>query len=415
MKFDAFDIGDELLDSIVYMGFENATPIQEQAIPVILRGDDLIACAQTGTGKTAAFLIPVLEFIYRKQSKETNALIIVPTRELAIQIDQQIQGLAYPLDITSIPIYGGGDGDDWGQQKIALTQGADIIVATPGKLISHLNMGYVRFDKVERLILDEADRMLDIGFHDDILKIISYLPKERQNLMFSATMPQKIRVFASKILNNPFEINISISKPAEGVLQAAYLTYENQKIDLINNLIYDKPDYETILIFSSTKKKVAEIARSLKKNNYVVEGISSDLPQNEREEVLLRFKSKKTRVLVATDVLSRGIDIKDINLIINFDVPQDAEDYVHRVGRTARADKTGVALTFVNIEDMFRFHRIEQLIERKILKLPLPEGFGEAPEWNIKPKDKASYRSKKKKAKKHYYKHKGKKKYPKDN
>ncbi|VAW20832.1 DEAD-box ATP-dependent RNA helicase DeaD (= CshA) [hydrothermal vent metagenome] len=396
MKFEELDISDELLDAIIDMGFEETTPIQELAIPEILKGNDLIACAQTGTGKTAAFLLPVLEFIHNRQSKETNTLIIVPTRELAIQIDQHIQGLAYPLNITSIPIYGGGDGDDWGQQKIALTQGADIIVATPGKLISHLNMGYVKFDKIEHLILDEADRMLDIGFHDDILKIISFLPKKRQNLMFSATMPQKIRAFASKILNNPFEINISISKPAEGVLQAAYLIYDKQKIDLINNLLTDKPDYKSILVFSSSKRKVREIVSSLKKNKFSVEGISSDLLQNEREEVLLKFKSKQTRILVATDVLSRGIDIKDINLIINFDVPHDAEDYVHRVGRTARADTTGVALTFVNEDDMFKFHRIEQLIEKEIIKLPLPQGLGDAPEWNTRMKGRRPYYSKKK-------------------
>ena len=384
MRFDEFDISDELLDALYYMGFENATPIQEQAIPAILSGNDLIACAQTGTGKTAAFLVPVLEFLHAKHSRETNTLIIVPTRELAIQIDQQIQGIAYPLNITSIPIYGGGDGDDWGQQKKALTQGADIIVATPGKLISHLNMGYVKFDKVEHLILDEADRMLDIGFHDDIMKIISYLPKKRQNLMFSATMPPKIKTFASKLLSNPTEISIAISKPAEGVLQAAYLTFDNQKISLINNLLADKDDYQSILIFSSTKKKVTDIVRSLKKNKFNAEGISSDLEQDEREEVLLNFRSKKTRILVATDVLSRGIDIKDINLVINFDVPQDAEDYVHRIGRTARAETTGVALTFVNEDDMYNFQKIEKLIDKEIIKIPLPSSLGEGPEWKVR-------------------------------
>lgn len=399
MKFEEFDLSDELLDAILYMGFDVATPIQEQAIPEILNGNDLIACAQTGTGKTAAFLLPVLEFIHNNQTTETNTLIIVPTRELAIQIDQQIQGLAYPMGITSIPIYGGGDGDDWGQQKKALMQGADIIVATPGKLISHLNMGYVKFGSVEHLILDEADRMLDIGFHDDILKILSFLPKKRQNLMFSATMPPKIRSFASKILKNPSEISLSMSKPAEGVLQAAYLVYDNQKIGLINSLLADKTDYQSILIFSSTKKRVADITRSLKKSKFNVEAISSDLIQNEREEVLLKFRSKKIRILVATDVLSRGIDIKDINLIINFDVPQDAEDYVHRVGRTARAETTGVALTFVNEDDMFRFHRIEQLIEREVIKLPLPNELGDGPEWKVKMKRGKKYSYKKKKGK----------------
>ncbi|NQU84565.1 MAG: DEAD/DEAH box helicase [Mariniphaga sp.] len=383
MTFDEFDLSDDLLDAIDYMGFEKATPIQEQAIPAILHGEDLIACAQTGTGKTAAFLLPVLEFMQHREKHETSVLIIVPTRELAIQIDQQVQGLSYTLEITSIPIYGGGDGDDWGQQKNALTKGADIVVATPGKLISHLNMGYVKFDKVEHLILDEADRMLDIGFHDDILKIISYLPKNRQSLMFSATMAPKIRELTKKILKDPKEINIAMSKPAEGVLQAAYLVYDAQKVKLINHLIADKPEYQSILIFCSTKKKVSEIEKTLKNKKYVVKGISSDLEQSKREEVLLNFKSRKTRVLVATDVLSRGIDIKEINLIINFDVPQDAEDYVHRVGRTARADATGVALTFINEDDMFRFHRIEQLIEKEVLKLKVPADIGESPEWKV--------------------------------
>lgn len=383
MKFEDFRISDELLDAISYMGFEEATPIQEMAIPVILEGKDLIACAQTGTGKTAAFLLPVLEFLHNRKSHTTKVLIIVPTRELAIQIDQQVQGLSYTLDVTSISIYGGGDGDDWGQQKIALTKGADIIVATPGKLISHLNMGYVKFDEVEHLILDEADRMLDIGFYDDILKIISYLPKKRQSLMFSATMAPKIRELAKKILVEPEEISLAVSKPAEGVLQAAYLAFDAQKIALINHLIADKPEYQSILIFSSTKKKVAEIERTLKKSKLNVKGISSDLTQEEREAVLLDFRSRKTRILVATDVLSRGIDIKEINLIINFDVPHDAEDYVHRVGRTARADATGVALTLINPDDMFRFKRIENLIEREVIKLKVPAELGESPEWNV--------------------------------
>ncbi len=381
MKFEELGIHEDLLDAISYMGFNEATPIQEQAIPKILNGNDLIACAQTGTGKTAAFLLPIFDLVADLPGGETTTLIIVPTRELAMQIDQQVQGIGYTMGINSIAIYGGGDGDDWGQQKRALTQGADIVVATPGKLISHLNLGYVKFDTIKYLILDEADRMLDIGFYDDIIKIISYLPKERQTLMFSATMAPKIRSLASKILKNPSEINIAISKPAEGVLQAAYLCYDNQKINLINHLISENPEYNSILIFCATKKMVTELASSLKKNGFQAEGISSDLEQEKREQVLQGFKSKRTRILVATDVLSRGIDIKEINLVINFDVPQDAEDYVHRVGRTARADATGVALTLVNEKDMFYFHRIEQLIERQVFKIPMPEQFGEGPEW----------------------------------
>ncbi len=384
MKFSELGIHDDLLDAIFYMGFKEATPIQEQAIPIILDGKDLIACAQTGTGKTAAYLLPILDLITGLPAGETSTLVMVPTRELAIQIDQQVQGIGYNMGIHSIAIYGGGDGDDWGQQKIALTKGADIIIATPGKLISHLNLGYVKFDTIKFLILDEADRMLDIGFYDDIVKIISYLPKNRQTLMFSATMAPKIRNLASQVLIDPAEINISISKPAEGVLQAAYLIYNQQKNDLISHLISENHDYKSILIFCSTKKAVSDLTRVLKKQKLSVEAISSDLEQARREEVLQGFRSKQTRILVATDVMSRGIDIKDIDLVINFDVPQDAEDYVHRVGRTARADATGVALTLVNEDDMFNFHRIEQLIEREVFKIPLPSHFGEGPEWKIK-------------------------------
>ena len=381
MNFSELGIHNDLIDAISYMGFKDATPIQEQAIPVILDGNDLIACAQTGTGKTAAFLLPILDLLADLPGGETTTLIIVPTRELAVQIDQQVQGIGYTMGINSIAIYGGSDGDDWGQQKTALTKGADIVVATPGKLISHLNMGYVKFDTIKFLVLDEADRMLDIGFYDDIVKIISFLPKDRQTLMFSATMAPKIRNLASKVLTNPKEINIAVSKPVEGVLQAAYLIYSQQKNGLVSHLIKENPDYNSILIFCSTKKAVSELTRVLRNERLVAEAISSDLEQTKREEVLQGFRSKRIRILVATDVMSRGIDIKDINLVINFNVPQDAEDYVHRIGRTARADATGVALTLVNEDDMFNFHRIEQLIEREVFKIPLPDKFGEGPTW----------------------------------
>ncbi len=383
MKFSELDLNEELLEAISYMGFEEATPIQEQAIPEILNGKDLLACAQTGTGKTAAFLLPILNLLHKRNDHQIKALIIVPTRELAIQIDQQIQGLGYFVSVESLAIYGGGDGPEFDQQKTALTRGTDIIVATPGKLISHLNLGYVKFSQVQHLILDEADRMLDMGFYEDIQKIISYLPKKRQNLMFSATMPPKIGQLAKKILHNPIEISLSLSKPAEGVLQAAYLTYDNQKSPLIIELIKGKDEYKSILIFSSTKKKVSEIVQALHRSGCQVAGISSDLEQDQREEVLGKFKAKQTRVLVATDVLSRGIDIKNINLVINYDVPNDAEDYVHRVGRTARADTTGVALTLVNEDDMYKFSRIEKLIEREVMKIPLPADLGKGPEWSL--------------------------------
>jgi len=371
MLFDDLDLNPEILESIDYMGYRETTPIQEKAIPVILAGKDLIACAQTGTGKTAAFLVPLLSFISEKRHGQTHCLILVPTRELAIQIDQQIQGLAYTLNITSLAVYG-GVGSGWDQERSALSKGADIIVATPGRLISHLNQGYVKFSHIEVLILDEADRMLDIGFHDDIIKIISHVPKKRQTLMFSATMPPKIRSLSRNIMKNPVEISLEMSKPAEGVVQAVYMLRDHQKIPLVNTLIADHPEYQSILIFSSTKRKVNEIVRGLRSVNYLVEGISSDLEQKEREATLLRFRSRQTRVLVATDVLSRGIDIKDINLVINFDAPSDAEDYVHRVGRTARAETTGVAITLVNSADIPMIRRIEKLIGYEVYKAPLP-------------------------------------------
>lgn len=384
MNFNELNLSATLLDALYYMGFEEATPIQEKAIPAIIEHKDLLACAQTGTGKTAAFILPVLDALQKTGSKhKTKVLVIVPTRELALQIDRQIQGFSYFTHAESIAIYGGGTGSEWDVQKKALTSGTDIIVATPGKLISHLNMGYVNFKDVEYLILDEADRMLDMGFYDDIQKIITYLPKKRQNLMFSATMPPKIKQLANRILNNPEEIIIGLAKPAEGVLQGAYLVYENQKTPLINSLITDKPEVKSILIFSSTKKKVHDIVRGLKGKGHQVDWISSDLEQNLREEVLLKFQSKKTRVLVATDVLSRGIDIKDIDIVINYDVPGDAEDYVHRVGRTARAATTGLALTLINEDDMYKFHRIESLIGKEVAKLKMPESFDDGPEWKI--------------------------------
>jgi len=382
MNFKELNLSETLLEAISYMGFEEATPIQEQAIPAILDKKDLIACAQTGTGKTAAFILPVLNTLLQENLQhKTTVLIIVPTRELALQIDQQIQGFSYFTNAQSIAIYGGGTGSEWEQQKRALTSGSEIVVATPGKLISHLNMGYVKFEDLKYLILDEADRMLDMGFHDDIQKIISYLPKDRQTLMFSATMPPRIKTLAAKALKHPVEIAIGLSKPAEGVLQEAFLTYEAQKTPLIKKLISEKPDAKSILIFSSTKKKVNDIVRGLRGNGYRVEGISSDLEQSRREDVLRAFRSKQTRALVATDVLSRGIDIKDIDIVINYDVPGDAEDYVHRVGRTARAASTGLAITLITGDDMYKFSRIEALIGKEVDKLPLPKKIGEGPEW----------------------------------
>jgi len=388
MTFKELGLVEKLLEALSYMGFEEATPIQEQAIPKIIEGKDLLACAQTGTGKTAAFILPVLNQLAGKETKKTKVLVVCPTRELALQIERQIQAFSYFVDLASISIYGGGDGQDFEMQKRALTNGTEIIVATPGKLISHLNMGYVDFSELEYFILDEADRMLDMGFYDDIQQIASHIKSKKQTLLFSATMPPKIRKLSESILVNPDSISIAISKPAEGVLQAAYLTYDSQKAKLIRTLISEKPAYESIIIFTSTKKKVGEIVRALQGNGYNVQAVSSDLQQKEREDALRRFRSKETRVIVATDVLSRGIDIKGINLVINYDVPNDAEDYIHRIGRTARADSTGVALTMINEDDMYKFYRIEQLIEAEIMKVPMPPAIGEGPTWNPKPQRK---------------------------
>ena len=382
MTFDELGLNDKIKDALYYMGFEKATPIQEQAIPAILDSKDLLACAQTGTGKTAAFILPVLNQLSERPSNKSRCVVIAPTRELVIQIDQQIQAFSYFAGVGTIPVYGGTSGQEFEAEKKALSHGADIVVATPGKLITHLNFKYTDFSEVEYLILDEADRMLDMGFHDDIMRIVRHLPKKRINLLFSATMPPKIRKLSKAMLKDPVEINIAISKPSKGILQAAYLAHDEQKAKLIRKLINDKPAYTSIIIFSSTKKNVSSIVRAISNQGYEVQAVSSDLVQGDREAALRKFKSKQTRVLVATDVLSRGIDVADINLVINYDVPRDAEDYVHRIGRTARADTTGVAITFVNQDDMFKFSKIDKLIEQEVIKLNVPEEMGTSPEWN---------------------------------
>lgn len=397
MKFHEFDLHDDILDALYDMGFDEATPVQQNTIPIVLEGHDLIACAQTGTGKTAAFMLPIIEKVSQLEAGSTRALVICPTRELAIQIEQQVQGFSYYAGTTSCAIYGGGDGKEWEEQRKALDKGADIIIATPGKLISFIDNDIAKLDKVEFVVLDEADRMLDIGFYDDIIRIFSHLPQKRQTLMFSATMPPKIKQLAAKVLNNPKEFATAISKPAEGVLQAAYVCHEEQKIPLIQKLIVGKDDCQSIIVFTSTKRKVSQIVRALQKKGLDAAGISSDLEQKEREEVLTKFRARQTRIIVATDVLSRGIDIKDINLVVNFDVPGDAEDYVHRIGRTARANTTGIALTFVNSEDMYKFQQIEALIEAEVYKAPLPPEMGPGPEWKVIERRKGNKRNFRKK------------------
>jgi superfamily II DNA/RNA helicase len=382
MKFTELNLSSEILEALDHMGFTDATPIQEKAIPLILANRDLIACAQTGTGKTAAFILPILDKLVGKETSDIDTLIIVPTRELALQIEQEIQGLSYFVSVGSMAIYGGGDGSNFNDQKDALVNGRDIIVATPGKLISHLNLGYVNFKSVKHLILDEADKMLDMGFTDDLTKIMSYLPKKRQNLLFSATMAPKIKELAKKILHAPEEIVLSLSKPAAGITQGVYLVFDTQKEALLKYILEDRKDYESIIVFTSAKDKVSQIARYLSRNGIKAKGISSNLNQQEREEVLLKFRSRRTRVLVATDVMSRGIDIKEINMVINYDAPRDAEDYVHRVGRTARANTKGEAVTLINPKDMPKLSKIQRLIEMEVPQYKLPEELGEGPAWN---------------------------------
>lgn len=381
MTFDDFQLEYDLLDGIDAMGYTKATPIQEQAIPHILNNKDLIACAQTGTGKTAAFVLPILNKILTSETKHINTLVLVPTRELAQQIDQQIEAMAYYIEVSSIAVYGGSDGITWEQQKRALKKGADIVIATPGRLIALLNMGAIDFSQLQHLVLDEADRMLDMGFVEDIERIVSELPKNRQTLLFSATMPPKIRNLATKILNNPVQISIAISKPAEGIVQHAYLAHDTQKDALLKGIL-NSGTYKSIIIFCSTKDKVKVVNQMLQKGKIDSKPFHSDLKQEEREEIMQQFKNKKITALVGTDVLSRGIDVTGIDLVLNYDVPPDPEDYIHRIGRTARAETKGTAITFINDKDMYRFASIEKMIEQSIPKLPLPEGLGEGPVYN---------------------------------
>ena len=382
MRFDELDLEDEILDGLYDMNFHEMTPVQEKTIPVILEGRDIIGCAQTGTGKTAAYTLPLLNrlLIEGNEDNVVKALIIVPTRELAQQIDQQFQGSSYYLPVSTTVVYGGGDGKGWDIQKRGMLMGSDVVIATPGRMISHLQNSGVDLSHVECLILDEADRMLDMGFSDDILKIISYLPRERQTVMFSATLPPKIRELAKSILRNPAEINIAISKPNEAIDQSAYICYESQKLGIIREL-FAKPSESKTIIFSSSKMKVKELAHTLKRMKLNVAAMHSDLEQAQREEVMLAFKNNRVNILVATDIVARGIDIEDIGLVINYDVPHDPEDYIHRIGRTARADATGSAITFVNEEEQGKFHQIEKFIERDIRKAELPASVGEGPKY----------------------------------
>lgn len=372
MNFTEFDLHPDLLDGIDALNFTTATPIQEKAIPLILQGKDIIGVAQTGTGKTAAFVLPILnEIIESGEINYTQALVIVPTRELATQIDQVVAAYSYFTGVSSIAVYGGGDGKSFSQEKVALTSGADIIIATPGRLIAHLNMGYVDFSRLRFLVLDEADRMLDMGFQPDLLKIIKTLNPKRQGLLFSATMPPSVLKLARSLLNNPEMISIALSKPAEGVTQGIYMVQDHQKLPLMVELLKDKVG-QRILIFSSTKQAVTQLYKQLKAKGLHVAQISSDLEQQEREQVMMAFRNRQVDILVATDVLSRGIDVDGIDLVVNYDVPRDAEDYVHRIGRTARAERKGTAITLIAPKDLIGLKKIEKLIGKPIEKLALP-------------------------------------------
>lgn len=387
MKFSELQLNANVLEALDAMRFDECTPIQEQAIPIILEGKDLIAVAQTGTGKTAAFLLPVLNKLSEGKHPEDaiNCVIMSPTRELAQQIDQQMEGFSYFMPVSSVAVYGGNDGILFEQQKKGLTLGADVVIATPGRLIAHLSLGYVDLSKVSYFILDEADRMLDMGFYEDIMQIAKYLPKERQTIMFSATMPAKIQQLANTILNNPSEIKLAVSKPAEKIIQAAaYVCYENQKLGIIRSLFMDEVP-ERVIVFASSKIKVKEVAKALKSMKLNVGEMHSDLEQAQRETVMHEFKAGRINILVATDIVARGIDIDDIRLVINFDVPHDSEDYVHRIGRTARANNDGVALTFISEKEQSNFKSIENFLEKEIYKIPIPEELGEAPEYKPRP------------------------------
>lgn len=377
--FDELDLVDELLDALDDMGFETCTPIQAQAIPPSLEGRDVLAVAQTGTGKTAAFLLPILDKLTREPVKKVNTIILEPTRELAMQVDRQLEGFSFYTPASSIAIYGGRDGHSMEREKNALKTGAPLVVATPGRLIAHLDLGYADLSGVRHLVLDEADRMLDMGFVNDMLKIIKMLDTDKlQILFYSATMPNKIRKFSREILRDPVEISIAISKPAEKIDQKAFDVAEWAKIPLIEHILKDKIDLERILIFCGRKKTVRDLTRRLQRKGHKAESVSSDLEQSEREQRLSDFRSGKIPIVIATDVLSRGIHIDGIDLVINFDVPGDAEDYVHRIGRTARASAEGEAITLISKEDRHRFKRIEELVEKQVRRVPLPDELADA-------------------------------------
>ena len=402
MYFDELPLADEVLDALWDMHFDECTPVQEHTIPVILEGRDVISCAQTGTGKTAAFILPLLtNLLYDNHDpNKLNAIIMAPTRELAQQIDQQMEGFGFYVPFSSVAIYGGNDGGAWGTQSTGLQKGADIVIATPGRLLSLMNIYNIDFSGVKYFILDEADRMLDMGFYDDIMAVVNRLPKDRQTIMFSATMPANIRKMAKAIMNNPAEVQIAVSRPPESIRQMAVDIFEAQKTAFIVQKFSSSGDQELkkVIVFVGKKQKVKDLTRALRANHIDARAMHSDLEQKERDEVMLDFRNNKVDVLVGTDIVSRGIDVDDIPLVINYDVPRDAEDYVHRIGRTARAENKGEAITLVSPEDKHFFNKIERFLQKSIERLPLPASLGAAPDSSVcslaadEPKRSSKYR-----------------------
>ena len=384
MFFDELPLADEVLDALWDMHFDECTPVQEHTIPVILEGRDVISCAQTGTGKTAAFILPLLtNLLYDNHDpNKLNAIIMAPTRELAQQIDQQMEGFGFYVPFSSVAIYGGNDGGAWGTQSTGLQRGADIVIATPGRLLSLMNIYNIDFSGVKYFILDEADRMLDMGFYDDIMAVVNKLPKDRQTIMFSATMPANIRKMAKAIMNNPAEVQIAISRPPESINQQAADIFEPQKNDYLKLLLKER-QLKKVIVFVGKKQRVKDLTRALRAIHIDARAMHSDLEQKERDEVMLDFRNGKIDVLVATDIVSRGIDVDDIPLVINYDVPRDAEDYVHRIGRTARAENKGEAITLVSPEDKHFFNKIERFLQKNIERITLPASLGAVPDSSV--------------------------------
>jgi len=383
MRFDELPLCEPVLDGLDAMNFTETTPVQEQTIPAILAKHDVIACAQTGTGKTAAFILPLLHNLQTVPHAEDkiNAIIMAPTRELAQQIDQQMEGFSYFTSFSSVAVYGGNDAAAWDVQRKGLQKGADVVIATPGRLLSHINLYDIDFSQVKYFILDEADRMLDMGFYDDIMTVVKRLPADRQTIMFSATMPPKIRTLAKTLLKDPVEVKIAVSRPPDTIRQMAYICNEAQKQGIIRHLFAGK-DVSKVIIFSGSKLKVKELFKTFRQMKLSVGEMHSDLEQSQRDHIMHEFRNSRVSILVATDIVARGIDIDDITMVINYDVPHDEEDYVHRIGRTARAGESGMAITFVAEAEQYKFRKIEEFLEKDIEKLTLPEGMGEAPEYN---------------------------------